>query len=411
MTAPTIAAPRSKSEWCVRIGLALAAMGLGYISVTYAFAYIIRGTSPVRAHALAPRDGRITALLSELMSGPKAGRIDRLRSDELARQALRQDATAISAVATLIINAQIRNDSVQARYIFAYANKLSRRDLRTRLWAIEDAVERGDIKNALYQYDIALRTSRLAADLLFPILAVAIADPEIRQALISRLSKEPAWSGPFVMYLADNAQDTISVAALFEGLAKVGNGPPEVSRAVLIRRLTEQGRFDAAWKFYASIMPEISRQKSRNPKFETEVTYPSVFDWVSIENDGIDATFQIEGKQRVFYFTAPPGAGGPVLRQMQVLPPGNYMLESHAADITKSAGNQIYWVLTCIESAEIGRVPVVFDSSMNGKFSGLLHVPKGCSAQYLTLIIRPSLQNEDLTGKIDYVQILPVSPS
>ena len=38
---------------------------LGYTSVAWTLGYAVRTRNPVRAHALAPGDGRITALLAE----------------------------------------------------------------------------------------------------------------------------------------------------------------------------------------------------------------------------------------------------------------------------------------------------------------------------------------------------------
>lgn len=396
----------SKGEWCVRICIAIAATGLGYTAITYALAYSIRGIDPAYAHALAPGDGRITALLSEQLSGPEASPADRVQSDSLARQALHQDPTAIAAVATLGINAQIRNNTALARHIFAYGNRLSRRDLRTRLWWIEDAVSRGDVQGALRQYDIALRTSRLAPDLLFPVLAKALDDPAIRLALVSRLKTQPTWSGPFIVYLADNAVDTISVASLFKDIAKADVLLPAASRAVLIRRLGEQGKFDEAWNLYSAITPGVDRRRSRDPNFTATPAEPSIFDWVSIENDGVVATFQHDEGGGVFEFSVPPGIGGPVLRQAQLLPPGEYFLEGRATGIDLPGSSQPYWALICANTAEIGRVPIGVRSE--GKFSGKLQVSKSCPVQYLSLIIRPSDKNEEIIGRIYQVKLNPI---
>ncbi|MFV3517295.1 hypothetical protein ACNJD8_22045, partial [Mycobacterium tuberculosis] len=108
------------------------------------------------AYSLSSHDGRIGALLSAALSSTEVDKATRERSDRIARQALVQDPTAVAAVATLGINAQLRGDTGPARRIFAYANQLSRRDLRTQLWAIEDAVSRNDIPGVLNNYDIAL---------------------------------------------------------------------------------------------------------------------------------------------------------------------------------------------------------------------------------------------------------------
>ncbi|MDT9096849.1 hypothetical protein RSW32_26335, partial [Escherichia coli] len=77
-------------------------------------------------------------------------------------------------------NAQLHGDVGAARRLFAYGQRLSRRDNSTQLWAIEDAVARNDIPDVLRHYDVALRTSPNLADILYPVLASASADPAIR---------------------------------------------------------------------------------------------------------------------------------------------------------------------------------------------------------------------------------------
>src|SRR3546814_1290750 len=70
-----------------------------------------------------------------------------------------------------------RGDQAKGERLLAYSQKLSRRDLRTQLMAIELAVAQGDISGALRHYDIALRTKKNAPELLFPVLTSALPDP------------------------------------------------------------------------------------------------------------------------------------------------------------------------------------------------------------------------------------------
>ena len=189
---------RSPIDWGVRLTLAAGAAWLGFGAVSHSVAYMTRGSAVNQAHELAPDDGRITALLAQKLAGPNASPADRERSDYLAKQALRQDATAVAAVATLGINAQIRGETSRARRIFAYSRLLSRRDLRTGLWSIEDAVGRGNIDQALRNYDITLKTSRAASDLLFPVLSGAIDNAAIRDGLVPILATRPLWGANWI---------------------------------------------------------------------------------------------------------------------------------------------------------------------------------------------------------------------
>lgn len=399
---------RSRIEWCVRVGIALFAIVLAYAAVAHTFAYTIRAAAPAQAHGLAPSDGRLTALLAQQMSGPEAGPAERTRADALAHLALRQDPTAIAAVVTLGINAQARGDTGSARHMFAFADILSRRDLPTRLWAIEDAIGRSDIWGALRQYDIALRTSRTAPDLLFPILGSAIADPAIRTALIARLRTRPTWAGPFIVYLADDGTDTSAAALLFRSIAQAGLPLPDGPRAVLVRRLTEKGKFDDAWNMYAAVTPGADRRWSRDPDFTAKLDQPSVFDWTPIESDGTTAAFQRGDKGNVFDFAVASGMGGPILQQVELLSPGDYSLDGRSTGIEQPDRALPYWVLSCGNAPELGRVTVTSSNRAGGRFTGTLRVPARCPVQYLTLVVRPSEQVEGVVGQINTVRIRPV---
>lgn len=401
---------RSPTEWAVRGALAVAAAGLGYVSVAHSVAYMMRGSAPARAHALAPWDGRITALLSEQLSGPEASVADRKRADELARLALRQDPMAVSAVATLGINAQTRGDTASARRIFAYSEKLSRRDLRTRLWSIEDSVARNDVPGVLRNYDIALRTSRIAPDLLFPILASAISDPEIRQALVATLVKRPAWTSQFTGYVAGHGSDPRSTALLFRALFRQNILPPSWGPGLLINRLLTEGHAGDAWNYYAEITSGTARNRSRDSRFAANPANPTPFDWAPMADNGISASLQNGGgdsRNGLFDFAVPAGAGGPVLRQMQMLTVGRYTLTGVSQGITATGSAAPYWSLDCNDGRPLGRVKVPPSGYENGRFSGELVLPSGCPIQYLTLVVPDNSDMNGTAGQILQAQLLP----
>ena len=157
---------RPRSEWAIRGALALLVTLIGYCAVTFSFAQVVVKADPMRAHHLAPYDGRITARAAAALAGPTATLAERRRADALAVEAIRQDPTAIDAVTTLGVNAQVRGDTAKARRTFAFAERLSRRNLIVQLWAIEDSVQRGDVGGALRHYDTALRVKPAAGGII-----------------------------------------------------------------------------------------------------------------------------------------------------------------------------------------------------------------------------------------------------
>ncbi|MFD2427454.1 hypothetical protein ACFSUK_03150 [Sphingobium scionense] len=153
---------RSPLEWGVRLVLAGAVGWIGYLSVMQSVALVLPDSRIEEAHALAPNNGRIAGRLSQTLYRPSASEADRARAVTIARDALQHDPTAVEAVATLAVDAFIRGDQTEGERLLGYSQKLSRRDLRTQLMAIELAVARDDIPDALRHYDIALRTKKCA---------------------------------------------------------------------------------------------------------------------------------------------------------------------------------------------------------------------------------------------------------
>jgi hypothetical protein len=398
-------ARRTPAEWAVRIVLAILIGGLGYIACTHTLAYSLRNRAPGQAFALAPWDGRLTAVWARKMAGVDASAVRRAEADRLARRALEQDATAVAASTTLGLNAQIRGDAAIARKLLVYSGKLSRRDLLTHLWAIEDAVARDDIDGALRQYDTALRTSRTAPDILFPVLRSALPDPAIQRALVATLQRKPAWTEAFIYDASRAAPDPRATATLFRRLSQARVPISDEASAFLIGRLIADGSFDDAWAYYADIRPGSKRDGSRDANFQAELDVPSPFDWNARNEGGITTTIQIADRGGAFYFSAPSGVGGVVLSQSQMLPPGEYVLEGRTAEIDQPEVSRPYWSLICRNSGEVGRVTLPNSSVNRGEFRGRLIVPAQCPFQTLALTARSSDAVNGSAGEIRMVRL------
>lgn len=387
----------------IRSLLALTATAFGYVSVASTTGYIYRSSASESAYRLAPWDGRITAALASRLSGIDGEAVDLPRTRQLARKALRQDPTAIGAVTALgLVDEQSRRRVAAAR-LFEYSNALSRRDLPTQLWKIETAVSRGDIAGALRHYDIALRTSRHAPDLLFPVLVSAVADPAIRVALVRTFRGQPAWGPLFVEYAASNGSDPHVTSLLFQDLQRGGIRIAPVAQTVLIDTLASRGAFDDAWLYYRAVRPNSDRRRSRDPRFGADLSIPTVFDWRIADDNAINASIQRGDDGGLVDFSAPPGVGGKVVQQLQLLPVGRYRLSGQAANLAALGSDSPYWVVTCQDGRELGRI----DVPGTGGFSGAVDVPAGCTAQTLTLVLRPSDASGGTTGQIERLEIVP----
>jgi hypothetical protein len=380
---------------------------IGWKAVTHSLATVLRTRNPELAHALAPGDARIAATLAAKLVLDQSDPARQAEATRLAREALRRDPTAVQAVTTLAFQADMRGDKEAARRLFAYSQMLSRRDLPTQIWAIEDAVARNDVAGALRHYDIALRTTPAAQDLLFPVLAKAIADSAIRVELARTLLLKPLWGASFVEYVAANGPEPQATAALFRNLRRTGFSVSASGQTALIAALIAKGRYDDAWAYYASVHPDSDRRRSRDPHFTGDAENPSVFDWVPMNDAGISTTIQRGEQGGVVDFSVPSSIGGPLLRQMQLLPAGRYVLSGRSAGINQPEASRPYWMLACLDGRELGRIILPNSGEGQARFAGQFTVPAACPEQYLSLVARPSDEVSGVSGQIEEAILRP----
>lgn len=412
---------RSLAEWGARILLTAIVGVIGYGAVTQSLANSLSDREPHLALRLAPYDARLLAEearartldeLAKISTGAKLNSEAQARlsdAEALAHQALKRDSMAIPAVTTLGTLAQLRGDLPKARRWMKYSEQLSRRDLATQLWLIEDAVGREDIADALHHYDIALRVKRGASDLLFPVLAQASTDPEIASELVRTLSAKPLWGEQFIAFAASKTPAPNATARLFLALRRAGVPISDAASGALIDALITKGQVEEAWAYFSRIRPRADRTRSRDPNFTASIARASHFDWVTAgDGAGLFASIQRSGDGGLLDFSAPAGAGGTLVWQLQMLPAGRYVLEGQSVGIDQPERSRPYWVVTCrADGRELGRVVMPNSAENSGRFVGHITVPPGCTAQMLVFIAPGSDAVGGLTGQLEYVQLRP----
>ena len=400
-------AKRTPLEWAVRCGLAIVAASVGFVSIQQTLAYTLSRSATATAYRLSPGDGRIAGLLAaQLLVVEKPQAAERARARRLARKALMDEPMSVPAVTALAIANQLSGDTTQARRLFLHSDALSRRDLITRLWLVEDAVGREDIPGALRHYDIALRTSRNASDILFPVMAQAIADPVVAKEVTKTLAAGPPWRDAFTGFIPSSGISPRIAGAFFQRAVAQGVPVQPLALASVVSALITSGRVEQGWRLYASVRKGTARDRSRDPQFTAQPSVPMVFDWAPISNDlGVSASFQRADQRGVFDFAVPSTLGGIVLQQGQYLPPGNYRLDGVSHGIEQGQGARPFWQLVCSDGREVGRVEVTNSSADGGRFSGVFNVGPNCAFQTLRFVIRPSPDIEGVAGQISHIQL------
>lgn len=318
----------------------------------------------------------------------------------LVASSLRRDVTQVEAIELRALDLALSGKTAQARGLFQLSNRLSRRSLATRLWLIQDAVDRGDVGDALHNFDIALRTTTDAQPILFPVLTRASADPRLTVAIARTLDRPSDWRLMFVDWALSNAADVAPVAKVVahmrDGRFIVGNSLDQQ----LINRLVSSDEFDQAKMLNQRF--GHSEAGVADPDFaDLAAHYP--FGWGLVSNGSIGAERALSGSRTMLTYRAAPANSGQVAAQLLTLKEGKYVLATRTA--ATPIGAAPYWSLSCGElpNRELARLDQPMKT--DGRAEAVFTVPQGCSGQWLTLRVRPAADASQQSGAIAFVSV------
>jgi hypothetical protein len=360
-------------------GTALLAVGV----VANGIARVSAGAAPGTALAVAPWDARALAgeATARLTEDPAAPDLDGAAA--AARRALARDLTVASAFGTLGTVRDARGDRAGAARLMAASSRVSRRDLATRLWFIETAVQRGDVAGALQHFDIALRTNRSAAPLLFPILGGALTDDALVRPIARLLAREPAWAAEFVYATASSGVASTNLARALALLPRLPQRPGTDLRAMVVEALVAEGAFAAGRAFAAPAMPpQPSGALLRDPRFaDPRGVVP--FTWGLA--DSADLSAERLGGGGGVRVSATNNGRGRALRQALALAPGAYRFTTLREGSPIRSSEAPVWSVLCVARGGAQRVIAALPVAGPGRAAMGFVIPQGCAAQFVAL--------------------------
>lgn len=335
-----------------------------------------------------------------IASDAKASRAEAFR---LGKAALGRDATQVKAASTVALLYGMRGEMHRASSLMRYAQSVSRRDLSTQLWLIEDSVRKGDVRTAVEHYDIALRTSKRAQGILFPILESAVAQPDVADALAQRMSAEPNWAGPLLYELARHDVSAPAVARLFGALAQRGAHYDQRNADLFIQRAVRTGDVDSGWRVYRLVEPVRARATLRDGGFAELLSRAVPFEWELTDQSELMAVRDQRGASRVLRLEATSGFGGVVARQLIRAQPGAHVLRGTVFELSQPAGSGPYATVTCANAgARLTTTDLPRAGEKGRQFTARFDVPSaGCRAQWVELWIRASYDAGGVSTAVD----------
>ena len=367
---------------------------VGYVawqSAIYAIANIAWQPNPDLALRLVPDHPLALSLKADIQFMSSQSPASLVKVEKLAKRSLEQQPLNAVAVRLLGYVADIRGDKKKARRMMLLAQKISRRDFGTQLWLIEDAVARNDTSQALYHYDIAMRTTESSHQVLFPTLIGALGDSEVRKELVPYIRRDPSWLAAFLGYAVNNIEDPADVAELLTGAGQLPNREDYKSYSnSLLALLAAKSEFTAFQQYYLSLSDSkvLSLQSAALNINTVGLRYP-VAGWQMVDNPAIGGAFSLPDKagRHILSVFAGTGERGELMSKYLFLKPGSYKFAAGYSAAEGVPNGEIRWDFLCLFAN--GTVSVWFNASPIQKGRSIstqnFKIKPDCSTQLLKL--------------------------
>lgn len=287
-----------------------------------------------------------------------------------------------AALRVLGLQATLARDSDRALRLFEAARTVSRRDTATQLLLIEAYAASGRAAEALDAHDAALRINPGFGQTLFPVLAGAVEDPELRP-LISRKLRASPWTGEFVDWATSESGRIPLIEPILPSLPAGPRALTDGRKQAIIKALVTERRFAPAFALYDRWAS--GKALAIGDQLRTSSNYAPI-DWEV--QDAAELAVSLSGPpagRRVVELQAGPEVKAAAVVRLIRLPAGAGVLTGRAegADGLVLRGS---WTLECAQNgARIADVPV--RAQQPTPFTGGFVVPNGCSYQWLRLML------------------------
>jgi hypothetical protein len=279
-----------------------------------------------------------------------------------------------------------------ARKLMLQSLGLSRRDLPTHLWLIEDYGKQGDVRRMVGQFDMALRSSQSPRTGVFGLLTAAAQDPKVKEIIVHTVSRRPNWAIPFASYAIGNAADVDFVARIALILFDPTREADREHILALMRRLVDSNRASLAWKIYGQLRNTPSGESLPNVRagdFESAGS-GTPFDWSFAQEPELWASREgsPEGSGLVLQVAAYNGRAGEVAHQILKLSSGPHRLRARMGGLPANIGERPEIRVECV-AKPTGRLIATLRSTdphtTSHEVSAAFLVPPDCAFQRLSI--------------------------
>lgn len=317
------------------------------------------------------------------------------------------DARAISLLGQV---AEKQGDRDRASTLMQLSGARGWRDSTVQAWLFDQAVRRGEYSNALPHADAIFRINNDLYYQLFPVIAAFTVDPRAFDALTEFLVTVPAWRTWFLSQLSNRLANRARLVELYAALKKSGSPPTTPELRAFIERLIRDGDFDLAYQTWRERLPAGAVETFPfNRNFEAPID-GIPFNWVLIPIPEADIRIVqspdgANGRALRIQFFGGRASSTAIVRQLMLLPPGDYILEGRVKADELNGPRGLWWNVQCgmnSPAQSLIHTDLVRGTIPWTNFSTTFTIPsQGCKAQTLQLELPARIASErQLEGQV-----------
>lgn len=323
----------------------LAFAGWRIVTLMQADAALARGDV---ANALRWRPDHPEALLGQATQRLAAGDLDGATAS--ARRVLQVEPAEGRGYRVLAQVAAAREQTGQARQLFRIAARRAPRDLPSRAWLAQDALQRGDLTEALQQIDRVLILSPGAAGNVHPVLVQLAGDPGFVEALAATLASRPPWRAGLLEALRHPKTGIPANADAVLGALQRRGGLDAEESAAWTETLLRDGRWGEAHARWAA--PLVAGGQPLPLLYNGDFARPPSgqgFDWRQPQVAGAILEYEpASGAGRTLHARfLGRRIAGPLLEHALLLAPADYTLTFKRRFDSLRSDNGLQWTLAC----------------------------------------------------------------
>jgi hypothetical protein len=397
-------------KWGKRVIILLGAGVLASYSAINAYSTTTHDTSPDFALLVNPSDPVAMVRMADFQWAVDQSDKTRLSVQARVKAGLTGQAINVRALRLLAMVTKQKAQSAGAEKLIQLASRTSRRELGTQIWLIDRAAAKGDAQQTLRQYDVVLRSNPQAPKLLFPGLAKALANGEIRQNFVPFVKNDRSWLHDFLSYAVYNDINPVALAQLF--LAADGFPRDKRYRVVestLVERLFKTAHYPEAALVGQRISPQsrlAGQQIALNSANTSEKAAP--FQWRTGEvisaNSGLIANANNSGS--TIQAWAQPGGRGLAASKLLALPSGRFGFNGKVTVNSGTLAVGSYWQISClngIQQSMIWRNNLVETTGASNSFQ----IGGNCPYQLLELYLESAPASDGARVELSELALRP----